>query len=96
MKFTSIFRVIHQNRNSKARYVRDVQVGDVIKVEMNLRSTTGASNGNYALYFSLFRQVDGEFEPVAYANGVSQNELPKGFSADPDNLYSVFTVEQLD
>lgn len=93
MKFTSVFRVVGQNRRSKARYAEGVEVGDIIKAEMNLRSTTGASNGNYALGFSLFRKVGEEF--VHYAN-VSQNELPKGFSTDLDNRTAVFLAQQLD
>ena len=95
MKFVSVFQVVHRNRNSKARYVDGVKVGDVIKAEMTLRDTTGASNGNYALYFNLFRKVDGEFETAPFAH-VSQNELPKGYSTDMANSQVVFNIQQID
>ena len=95
MKFVSVFQVVQQNRKSKARYVDGVKVGDVNKVEMTLRDTTGASNGNYALYFKLFRKVDGEFETTPFAN-VSQNELPKGYSTDMTNSHTVFNIQQID
>ena len=95
MKFVSVFQVIQQNRKSKARYADGVKVGDVIKVEMTLRNTTGASNGNYALYFNLFRKVDGEFETTPFAK-VSQNELPKGYSTDMTNSCAIFNIQQID
>lgn len=95
MKFVSVFQVVQQNRKSKARYVEGVKVGDIIKAEMTLRDTSGASNGNYALYFNLFRKVDGEFEDTPFAS-VSQNELPKGYSTDMTNFHRVFNVQQID
>lgn len=92
MKFVSTFKVIHKNRNSKARYVRDVKVGDIVRAELTLRSTTGASNGNYALYFNLFRKVGDDFVPMATA---SQNELTKGYTTDLTDDYTTFLIEEI-
>lgn len=92
MDFVCEFVVVRKNRNSKARYAEGVNIGDRIKAVIKFKSTTGASNGLYALTVQLFRHVDNEF---VHFSSVSQNEFTKGYTTDLNNEHSVFLVESI-
>lgn len=94
LTLTGEYRVDKINYKSKARYVKGIVVGDIIKFSLDIVDTTGASRGNYALYIDIY--VNGEL----LAN-VSQNEvtnMPNIFDLTPigcnNNKESVCENEQ--
>lgn len=57
-------------KESKARYVKGVRVGDEIEFVLEMIKTSGASRGNYALMSDVY--VNG-----VYQSTISQNEYYK-------------------
>lgn len=107
-KMMGFFRVVGQNRKSKARATTGVEVGDIVRYSMNLIPTTGASRGNYALTVQVERYIgtDNDFNnPDNYTlcSSASQNEFFKYYmTVEADSkrhVYdkeSAFLVEVLD
>lgn len=87
MKFVSTFEIIHRNRNSKARYVQGVGVGDIIRAETKL-----LRRSKYAETIELYRKVGNEFVPLVT---LSQGELANGYTIHPNDTYAVFLVKQI-
>lgn len=71
IKFKSLeYKVKEVKRKSKARYAVGIKEGDIIRFEVDLESTTGATHGSYAIWFELF------VNDIKKLN-LSQNEVPK-------------------
>lgn len=54
IKLTGVYKVDQILKKSKARYADGIIEGDIIKFELEMINTTGASNGNYVLYADMY------------------------------------------
>lgn len=68
VKLTGEYKVIKVLKKSKARYAKGINPGDVIRFELEMVNTSGASNGNYVLYADMY--VNG-----VLLTAVSQNDF---------------------
>lgn len=68
IKLTGVYKVDKVLKKSKARYAEGIVEDDVIKFELEMVNTTGASNGNYVLYADMY--VNGNLKC-----NISQNEF---------------------
>ena len=70
IKLTGVYKVDQILKKSKARYADGIVEGDIVKFELEMVNTTGASNGNYVLYADMY--VNDELKC-----NISQNEFWK-------------------